>query len=243
MSDRTQNDGDRKTGIIVGILFIVATAFLFLGEPFYKPYLDAPDALTVVAQNKPRFVLGLGIELICILAMPLIGAFIFPVLRRVNTGMALTYFFFRSLEGIILLAVALTNKFAVLSLSEALLAGGDPAASGAALEVIRAQNVWADTAGPLYNVIFMCGALCLYTVLFRARLIPRWISVWGLVSVLILGVAAISGIFARPPLVWEVALIAPLAVQEMVMALWFIFRGFERSINVGEHAGTAKGGP
>jgi len=229
MSDKTQYDGDRRTGIIVGMLFIVATAFLFLGEPFYKPYLDAPDALTVVAQNKPRYVLGLGIELICILAMPLIGAFIFPVLRRVSVGLALAYFFFRSLEGIILLAVALTNKLAVLSLSEALLAGGDPVASGAALSVIRAQNIWADTAGTLYNVIFVCGALCLYAVLFRARLVPRWISVWGLVSVLVLGAAAVSGIFAKPPLFWEVVLVAPLALQEMVMALWFIFRGFNRS--------------
>jgi len=241
MSDRPQEGRDRRTGIIVGNLFIVATAFLFLGEPFYKPFLVAPDALTVVAQNKPRFLLGLGIELICILAMPLIGAFIFPVLSRVSTGMALAYFFFRSLEGIVLLAVALTNKLAVLTLSEAMLAGGDPAASDAALTVIRAQNAWADTASPLYNVIFVCGALCLYSVLYRARLVPRWISVWGLVSVLVLGGAVISAIFVKLPLVWEVGLVAPLAVQEMVMALWFIFRGFDLDRVTADHPRAAGG--
>lgn len=37
----------RRTGVIVGLLFIVATAFLFLGEFFYKPYLDRPDVLSV----------------------------------------------------------------------------------------------------------------------------------------------------------------------------------------------------
>ena len=243
MTYRTQDSVDRRTGIIVGILFIIATVFLFLGEPFYKPFLNAPDALTVVAQNKPRVLLGLGIELICILAMPLIGAFIFPVLRRVSTGMALSYFFFRSLEGIILVTVALTNKFAILSLSEAFLAGSDRAASEAALAIIRAQNIWADTAGPLYNVIFMCGALCLYALLFRARLVPRWISVWGLASVLVLGGASVSAIFVQLPIVWEVAAIAPLAVQEMVMAIWFIFRGFDFNFSTGAHAGTTNDEP
>ena len=239
MSERSQEIADRKTGIVVGVLFIIATAFLFLGEPFYKPFLNASDALTVVAQNKPRVVLGLGIEMICIMAMPLIGAFIFPVLSRVSTGMALAYFFFRSLEGTILLTVALTNKFAVLSLSEGILAGVDPAASDAALTLIRAQNAWADTASPLYNIIFVCGALCLYSVLFRARLVPRWISIWGLVSVLVLAGAVVSAIFIRLPVIWEVVLVAPLAVQEMVMALWLIFRGFHRSTSDQQHAVTA----
>lgn len=220
---------DRRTGIIVGTLFIVATSFLFLGEAFDKPYLNAPDALSVVARNKPEVVSGLLVEFIVIIAMPLIGAFIFPVLRRVSTGMALAYFFFRSLEAVVLIAVALTSKFAILSLSEAYAAGGDSARIETSLALIRALNAWADTAGPLYNIIFVFGALCLYAVLFRARLIPRWISGWGLIAAVNLGIPAVSGIFARLPPIWEAALIAPIAVQEMGMALWFIFRGFDFS--------------
>ncbi|MDJ0821596.1 MAG: DUF4386 domain-containing protein [Paracoccaceae bacterium] len=219
----------RRTGIIVGTLFIIATGFLFLGEAFYKQYLDAPDALTAIAGNRPLVVLGLWIELICILSMPLIGAFIFPVLRLYSTGMALTYFFFRALEGVILITVAQVNKWAMVSLSEASAASADPAGIEAAMALIRAQNAWGDTAGTLYNIIFVCGALCLYAVLFRARLVPRWISVWGLISATVLGVLALSAVFTRLPPMWEVALIAPLALQEIVMALWFIFRGFDVS--------------
>lgn len=219
---------DRPTALIVGILFIVATAFLFLGEVFYKPYLAAPNALEIAAPNKSWVVLGLGLELVCILAMPLIGAFIYPVLSAVSTGMALAYFFFRSLEAVLLIAVALTNKLTILTMSEAYVNGGDPAPLEASLSLIRAQNVWGDTAGILYNIVFVCGAYCLYAVLFRARLIPRWISGWGLISITILGAVVVMAIFVRVSPVWEVALIAPLAIQEMVMALWFIFRGFDR---------------
>ncbi|MCK8462419.1 DUF4386 domain-containing protein [Aliiroseovarius sp. S1339] len=216
----------RRTGLIVGVLFIIATAFLFLGEVFYKPFLDAPDVLTIAAQNKPVIVLGLMIELICILAMPLIGAFIYPILRRLSTGLALSYFFFRSLEAIILTNVALTNKFALLSLSEAQLAGADPSLADGALMLIRAQNVWADTAGMLYNIIFALGAICLYGTLFYARLIPRWISLFGLIAIAVLLVVVGAAIFVPLPS-WGPLLIVPIGVQEMVMALWFIFRGFD----------------
>jgi hypothetical protein len=216
----------RRAGVIVGLLFIVATSFLFLGELFYKPYLDRADVIAVAANNKPMIVLGLLVELICILAMPLIGAFIFPVLSRVSTGMALSYFFFRGLEGIILTTVALTNKFTLLSLSEAQAAATDPAAAGAALALIRAQNLWADTAGYLYNIIFVMGAVCLYAVLFHARLIPRWISVWGLIAIAILLGLVGAAIFVDLP-DWSALLLVPIGVQEMVMALWFIFRGFD----------------
>jgi len=223
---QTDDPHMRRTGVIVGVLFIIATAFLFLGEVFYKSYVDAPDVLSIAAQNKPVIVFGLMIELICILAMPLIGAFIFPVLRRVSTGLALSYFFFRSLEGIILTNVALTNKFALLSLSEAQVAGADPALAEAAVMLIRAQNLWGDTAGMLYNIIFALGALCLYGTLFYARLVPRWISVWGLIAIAILLPLVFASIFFTLPPTATLFLV-PIAVQEMVMALWFIFRGFD----------------
>lgn len=223
---RREQQDFRRTGIIVGVLFIIATAFLFLGEVFYRSLLDSPDVLTIAAQNKPVIISGLIIELICILAMPLIGAFIFPVLARVSTGMALTYFFFRGLEGIILTNVALTNKFALVSLSDAVAGGADPAMAESARMLIMAQNAWGNTDGLLYNVIFGLGALCLYTVLFRAKLIPRWISLWGLIAIFILLGLVIVAMFIET-LAWMVLLIVPIGVQEMVMALWFIFRGFD----------------
>lgn len=229
----------RRTGIIVGMLFIIATAFLFLGELFYKQFLDAADVLTIAAQNKPMIALGLMIELICILAMPLIGAFIYPVLSRVSSGLALTYFFFRSLEAIILTNVALTNKFALLSLSEAQLAGADPVLAEAAVMLIRAQNLWGDTAGMLYNIIFVLGALCLYGTLFYARLVPRWISLWGLIAIAILLGVVGAAIFVPMPS-WAALLLVPIAVQEMIMALWFIFRGFDFQKTTNTHLHNTK---
>ena len=217
----------RRTAVVVGVLFIVATAFLFIGEFFYRPYLDAPDVLEIAAANKRAVVFGLLIEMICILAMPLIGAFIFPVLSKVSTGFALAYFFFRGLEAVVLISVGLTNKFAILSLSEAVAAGADRSAAELGLALIRSQNAWGNTDAPIYNIVFVCGAFCLYSVLFRARLIPRWISLWGLLAITLHGGLVILNAFAGTLPEWMFVLLFPIAVQEMVMAFWLIFRGFD----------------
>jgi hypothetical protein len=216
----------RSTGIIVGVLFIVATAFLFVGEAFYRPYLDSPDMLQMAAAHRGSVVAGLSFEFMCILAMPMIGAFIFPVLARVSVGMALAYFFFRAMEAGILICVALINKFTLLTLSEAMASGGDPVAISAGVEVIRAQNAWANTDGSVYNILFALGALCLYATLYRSRMVPRWISVWGIAAILILLALVAGDVFVGPLPDWAALLLFPIAVQEMVMALWFIVRGF-----------------
>jgi len=43
---------NRKTAVIVGILFIIATAFLFIGEAFYNPILSSPDYLDNAYSNR-----------------------------------------------------------------------------------------------------------------------------------------------------------------------------------------------
>ncbi len=36
---------------------------------------------------------------------------------------------------------------------------------------------------PVSSIIFLIGATCLYLSFYRTRLIPRWLSVWGLIGV------------------------------------------------------------
>lgn len=219
----------RSDAVIVGILFIIATSFLFIGEFFYKPILSAPDYLTTVAPNKPVVVFGILIEFICVLIIPMIAVFMFPVMKLYNESLALAYVVFRVLEAVILISVAEVNKLSLIGLSEDYLAqnGAEQAMYETIGRSILAENTWGDTAGLLYNLIFVLGALVLYVVLYRTRLIPRIISGWGFVSVLVLGVASIVAVFVDVSPTMTILLVAPLAVQEMAMALWFIIRGFD----------------
>jgi hypothetical protein len=60
--------------------------------------------------------------------------------------------------------------------------------------------------------------------LFRSKLIPRWLSVWGFTGAVLYLAEPLLLMFGFK---WEL-LFAPLAVQEMVMAVWLIVKGFNR---------------
>ena len=81
------------------------------------------------------------------------------------------------------------------------------------------------------QVVFSVSALILNYLLFRSRLVPRFISVWGLIGgVLILagGILGMFDLFAEAA-VLETVIFLPIAVQEMVLAVWLIVKGFNQS--------------
>jgi len=63
-------------------------------------------------------------------------------------------------------------------------------------------------------------------------LLPRWLSVWGIGGVVLLMIAAVLLIFGviSPMSPGQIALAAPIGLQEMVLAVWLIVKGFDRSV-------------
>jgi hypothetical protein len=85
----------------------------------------------------------------------------------------------------------------------------------------------------LLAIPFVVGALMFYVVLYQSRLVPRWLSVWGLLGAGLYIVAPIASMFGNS----LDAFMFPLAVQEMVMAAWLIVKGFNPSTVAAEPAG------
>lgn len=214
----------------VGVLFIVATGFFMLGQTIYKPILNAPDYLELADPQRAAIAAGLIIELVGILAIPLIAIFLYPVLRRQNEALALGYVGMRVLEAVPLLAVT-GNMFSLLDVSEQYLAR--EAADAALWQSlgVSIQTLSESTFLISVGFVFPVGALILYSMLFRNRLVPRFISGWGfLAAALLLGTSVLNpfGVFEEvSPTTLEVIAAGPIAVQEMVLAVWLIAKGFD----------------
>ncbi len=220
----------RENAVYAGIFLIIATAFLFVGEAIYKPPLVAPDVLETAALSAARIRLGIMIEFCCVLAIPLVAIALYPVLRRVSPALAVGYVAFRLFEAAIFAGMEI-DRMVVVALSEAYLAS--PGANAATLDVLIVALIggeaFAGVSGAIYNLGFVTGMLMLNGMLWTARLVPRWLSAWGMASAVVLGVLAVAALFVSVPGVIAVVLIGPLAVQEMVLALWWIVKGFDRS--------------
>jgi hypothetical protein len=221
----------RKTAIIVGVLFIIATVMLFAGGAFYEPILSSPDYLDTAYPNRIIVIIGILLEFTKIPAIALIPVFLFPILRKHNEAFALGYVVFRLLEAVLLVGIEI-NKLSLISVSQGYLneGGTDASVLQNIGSWIQSVNEWAFF---VYLLVFTLGALMFYSVLYTSRLIPRFISAWGFLaaalllmgSVLIM-VDAFAGILETG---LELIFALPIAVNEMVLAVWLIVKGFNPS--------------
>lgn len=212
---------DRRAARWTGIYFIIATALLFVGQALYKPVLDATDILAAVQAQKTRFLAGVLFEFFCVLAIPMIAVSIYPILRRHSGAVAMAYLVFRVLEAVLIIGVSHVNMLALITL------GDSATGSDTAMAVLNAQTAWARAEGPAYNLVFVIGTLILNVALFRTRLVPHALSVLGIAAALAIGFAVLISIFVDLPTIWAVLLVTPIAVQEMLLALWLITRGVD----------------
>jgi len=217
----------RKNAIIVGILFVIATAFLFIGDAFYGPVLDAPDFVEIAYPQRFPATVGMLIEFTCVLAIPLIAVFAFPVLKRHSEPLALGYVVFRLFEALLFVIVDI-NKLSLINASQGYLAGGAGADFFQNMgSFVESWNTWGWV---FYVLVFAFGALIFYTALYQSKLVPRWISGWGWIAAIMIMASALMSMFEvnLPETVYGL-LWLPIAVQEMVMAIWLMIKGFNTS--------------
>lgn len=211
---------DRRTAITVGVLFILATAASLVSTGLTAPYLGGADYLTRIAQDADRMIAGGLFAIAAAVSVALIAAVLFPVLKRYGEGLALGYLVMRVLEGVALLADGVIMLMLVTVSRQYVSAAATERMSLQVLgTTLLGAHGWAFALDP---VIFGPGALLFYYVLFRSRLVPRWLSVWGLIGAVLVTALGLLAMFG--PLV--VLLAIPIAVQEMVLAVWLIAKGF-----------------
>ena len=80
-------------------------------------------------------------------------------------------------------------------------------------------------------IVFSLGALMLYPALYNSQLVPRIISLWGLVGSIVLLIANLLILFGFTELnsVIDNLLSLPIGLNEMVLAVWLIAKGFDLS--------------
>jgi hypothetical protein len=209
---------------VVGVLFIVATITAIVGGSLLLP-LAEEDYLAAAADAPSQIVSGVVLEFVLVLSVIAIAALLHPVLRRHDDGLAVGYVAARILEGVLLLAASVS---ALLVLSLAVEHGAGTAGVEAVGDAVLAAREWTLLLGSL--VMLGVSAVILNALLLRSGLVPSWLSGWGLVGgglILVRGLIELYGVELSGLLQGVFA--APIALQEMVLAVWLIVRGFDPS--------------
>ncbi|GAB6090731.1 DUF4386 domain-containing protein [Spirochaeta dissipatitropha] len=210
----------RINSIMAGALYILGTVAGVLSVIVVGGFPDQ-NFISRIAGNPSTVMVGALLILIMGISLASMTLFLYPLFRRDSEPLALGMLVFRgTLEGAWYLLTALFwVTMGIISSQIAVVESGREALEALGTVVIEAQ----DKLGNLGSIIFLIGAVCLYISFYRTKLIPRWLSIWGLISV-------IPYLIHTLLLFFEVQstfiLFIPLAVQEMVMGGWLIIAGF-----------------
>ena len=215
----------RGNAIAAGVLFIACSAASILSIVPLGAAVGAPVDFATLAANDNRVVLTALIEFIWAATGMGIAIALYPVLRKFNPALALGSVAGRAVENVFVLVGAL-SLLGLLTVSQQAAGSAVPSSFQALGDALVAVRDWVH--GFVALIPFGIGVFMYYVVLYRSRLVPRWLSGWGLVAVVLSVVATLYAGFTQEFGFTTVnnVLNIPMGIQEMVLAVWLIVKGF-----------------
>ena len=220
----------RRTAFIAGLLFIITfvvsiPAALFL----YTPVLDHTDyILGAGADNRIAF--GALLEMILIVANIGTAVVLFPILKRQNETLSLSYVAARIMESMFI-AVGLLSLMAIVTLRQDLAGTGTDAASLDALgRSLVAIHDWTFLLGPGW-IVGLGNGLILGYLMYKTELVPRgmaWLGLIGGPLIIISGTAVLFGAIEPGSSVQVIATI-PEFFWELSLGIYLMVKGFRSS--------------
>jgi|tagenome__1003787_1003787.scaffolds.fasta_scaffold20945953_3 hypothetical protein len=217
----------RRTSITAGTLLVVATVAVLAAAQLVDPVLTNGNPSADVAGHPLRIAAGGLFYLIAAAGSAGIGISVYGVLKKTNAAVALGSVVFRALEAS-LYVVAVVALLGVQTLARQTGIGHstDQTSIRAVGDALLSMREHATLAGVF---AFTLGAGMYYVLFYRSRLVPRWLSAWGLVGVAAMLTACLLALFSDRPITGFTLLILPIAVQEIVLAVWLLAKGFSLS--------------
>ena len=216
----------KTAGRIVGALFLYAILANIVGSELLDSIVTGPDYLTESFPSRVSVVLGGLLEMTVAAAVIGIPVIAYPFLKKYGPTLALGYLGFRLVEAAVTIPIVL-SAYTIFSLSEAYVLGGalDTVTYQLTGTLLQEARTWALM---LYILLYMFGAVLFYTLMYKSKLIPRVLSVWGFVGLAVTLVGTLLDMFltnSLPPEIYGITM----GLQEICMGLWLLARGFRPS--------------
>ena len=169
----------RGNAIAVGVLFILCSAASILSIVPLGATVSAPVDFAKLAGSDNAVVMTALIEFVWAATGMGIAIALYPVLRLFNPTLALGSVAGRVVENVFILLGTL-SLLALLTVSQHAAASAAPSSFQATGDALVAVREWAP--GFIAGLAFVVGTFMYSYVMYRSRLVPRWLSGWGLVG-------------------------------------------------------------
>jgi len=217
----------RKRTIIAGTLYIVG---IVAGVLSIASVVDASDYLLKASSNENQVLLAALFQFIWTIAYIGFAITLYPILRRLKESLALGFISFRIIAAVLNI-VGFIILLLLLSLSQEFVKAGMPDSS-----FFQTLGDLFRTGRDFVNHVAMIlassiGGLIFYTLLYQTKLIPRWLSIWGLFGTIFTILASLLIMYQIIDIITTIYFVLnfPLILSEMILAIWLIVKGFNKN--------------
>jgi hypothetical protein len=221
-------NSNRKRTIIAGSLYIVGTV---AGVLSISTAADAPDYLVKAAANANQVLSSALFQFIMTIAYLGFAITLYPILRKHMESLALGFLSFR-IVATVLNIIGFICLLLLLSLSQQYVKAGTQDLSHFQTlgDLLRKGRDFVNHVAMIFAT--SVGGLMFYLLLFKTKLIPRWLSLWGFTGTLFTIFASILIMFQKIEIITStyIVLNLPLILLEIVLAIWLIAKGFDPTV-------------
>lgn len=213
---------DKKTARILGVLIMLAMASSLMSSTFLES-MRTSGYLASVASNQNQVLIGVLLLLVLTISVVSIPIVMFPIFKRYNESLALGYVVARIFEGVSDFIMAICPLLLVL-LSQGFVKSGSVLTSDfqTSGDLILSFYDWISV---LENIPYCIGVMIFSYLLYRTKLVPRWIAIWGFIGGALLIIRVPLSMFFYDPISTTVLAI-PVVLSEMVLVIWLLTKGF-----------------
>ena len=199
----------------------------FSSGVFLKSALSAPGSISEImikiADNPSLIRAYILVDMLTALGIIFLGAMLFLTLRKRNETIALVALGFYILEAA-LLAGSRLETFSLLGMSQAYVATGQPALLETMANVALKSM---DFVGATLHMLAFCpGGILFYFLLYKSGVVPRALSLWGLITVLPCLIGTLLVVLGYEAPVFLYVLYMPF---ELVIGVWILVKGINEA--------------
>ncbi len=220
-------NSNKKTSRIAGILIILG---IVSGILSIVPSVESENFLNEVYPNKNQVLIGAIFQFLLVPIYIGFSLVLYPILKRFNKTLSIGFVGFRIMAGVFqLLGIILLPIFILLSQKFLVQTNTNLMFYETIGEMLK---LFRDLTNHLGVILATgLGNLLLYYILFKDKLIPVWLSIWGVIGNTLIMIASFLLLFELIEVVsTEYGIITiPLVLQEVVLAIWLIVKGLKLS--------------
>ena len=218
---------NRKTAIIAGILILIG---MVAGMLSIVPSVESPDYLTEVSGNQNQVFTGAFFQFTLVPIYIGFALLLYRILRKYDESLAIGLVSFRIIAGIFqIIGVIILPVFLLLSQEFLKSTNPDLLYFQTVGDLLKLGRDLANHVGVMLATGL--GNLILYYILYKTKLIPRWLIGWGLIGNILVMLASFLILFRLIDVITPhfIVLTIPVVFQEIVLAIWLIVKGFNSS--------------